>query len=420
MVTTGGTNGLDPLLVTAFQQLLLQPLKKDWISTRFGPLSVQSSPENEHILQVFNGAGSFFGYISLKGLRRSSTGKVRKPFVILQMKHQTETLWYVERTSELGVLRWFARNCESTQDSWDGNFLESLREATTWCLRHSLTPQFEEGWQMVVHRGKAADLPFTVALCTATMNRLWQLKSALPLTLLHCFPYRNRCRVYVVDLGSNDGTLEWLLNYCRWAIEIGLLRVFRADELNWHACIGKNTAHIQAKEDILVNVDGDNLIGAGFLKDVCQQFQDGCEVAQYELGGGTCGRIALRREVFLEIGGYDEDAYPMGAQDTDLVLRVKALKRGYHRKVKNPMLSQAILNTTEQKIENCQEYDGIKKWSQMNEKNVTIFRDRRDQGQIRRNLKKGFIGVPVKYWLCGRYGEWKIQHIPHKTLVVEC
>ena len=30
---------------------------------------------------------------------------------------------------------------------------------------------------------------------------------------------------------------------------------------------------------------------------------------------------------------FRQDAYPMGAQDTDLVLRVKALKRGYHRKV---------------------------------------------------------------------------------------
>ena len=61
----------------------------------------------------------------------------------------------------------------------------------------------------------------------------------------------------------------------------------------------------------------------------------------------------------------------------------------------------------------------------MNEKNVTIFRGRRDQGQIRRNMKKGYIGVPVKYWLCGQDGVWKIQNIPHKTLidtdpVVEC
>lgn len=28
---------------------------------------------------------------------------------------------YMERTSELGVLRWFARNCESTQDLSEGD-----------------------------------------------------------------------------------------------------------------------------------------------------------------------------------------------------------------------------------------------------------------------------------------------------------
>jgi len=32
----------------------------------------------------------------------------------------------------------------------------------------------------------------------------------------------------------------------------------------------------------------------------------GCAVAQYELGGGTCGRIALRREVAgWHVVGYD-------------------------------------------------------------------------------------------------------------------
>ena len=34
--------------------------------------------------------------------------------------------------------------------------------------------------------------PLSVGLCTATMNRLWQLKKALPLTLMQAFPFRNR------------------------------------------------------------------------------------------------------------------------------------------------------------------------------------------------------------------------------------
>ena len=35
----------------------------------------------------------------------------------------------------------------------------------------------------------------------------------------------------------------------------------------WHASVGKNTAHMVADEDILVNVDNDNLIGKGFPED---------------------------------------------------------------------------------------------------------------------------------------------------------
>lgn len=31
-----------------------------------------------------------------------------------------------------------------------------------------------------------------------------------------------------------------------YAIEIDLLRVYRAEEAHWHASIGKNTAHMQA------------------------------------------------------------------------------------------------------------------------------------------------------------------------------
>jgi len=64
MVTTGGTNGLDPLLVTAFQQLLLQPLKKDWISTR--PGSEKRTGFVSRSFKITQKKPSFLGAVSMQ------------------------------------------------------------------------------------------------------------------------------------------------------------------------------------------------------------------------------------------------------------------------------------------------------------------------------------------------------------------
>eukprot|EP00913_Durusdinium_trenchii_P026158 g24539.t2 len=272
------------------------------------------------------------------------------------------------------------------QDVWDAYFLQAVREGASWCSQHNLVPQVEVPWNAMLAGKKSEDdlLRFSVGLCTATMNRLWQLKRALPLTLMHAFPYRNRCKVYH-QLFATEG----------YAIEIDLLRVYRAEEAHWHASIGKNTAHMQACEDIVVNVDGDNLIGAGFLQDVCNRFENGAAVAQYEMGGGTCGRIALMTEVFWELGGYDEDAEPMGCQDTDMVLRVKQLQRGPHKKVKDALLSQAILNNQDWRHGRHL----FQRESMETGKNRQTFQERRSQGKLTRNVEKGKIGVPVtRHW----------------------
>ena len=99
-----------------------------------------------------------------------------------------------------------------------------------------------------------------------------------------------------------------------------------------------------AREDIVVNVDGDNLIGRNFPVDVVMRFDNSYKVLQYEQGDGTTGRIACLRKDFLYIRGYDEDAYPMGAQDTDLVWRLRMLHKDSqsYKKVKSTHHSQAI------------------------------------------------------------------------------
>ena len=153
---------------------------------------------------------------------------------------------------------------------WDGAFLKSIEKAALWVIQHGLLPQLDEAWRYLRDvKAVRRSLPYTVGLCTATMNRFWQIRRALPLTLMHAWPYRGSCKVHVVDLGSKDNnTFSFLVNSCRFAMEAGLLCVYRAKEEFWHASVGKNTAHRVADEDILVNVDSDNLIGAEFLQDL--------------------------------------------------------------------------------------------------------------------------------------------------------
>jgi len=164
-------------------------------------------------------------------------------------------------------------------------------------------------------------------------------------------------------------------------MEVGLLRVYSTDGnmKYWHASVGKNTSHMVAREDILVNVDGDNIIGCDFLLNIIKHFKSGYRVLQYEQGDGTTGRIACLREDFLAIGGYDEDAYPMGGQDTDLVQRLKAWytdKRVYRRVKKAECLTQAIPNTVEAKICYIDPVYKRLRWGQMNVRNIQRFSKR--------------------------------------------
>jgi hypothetical protein len=143
--------------------------------------------------------------------------------------------------------------------------------------------------------------------------------------------------------------------------------------LFWHASVAKNTSHRLAEEEVLVNVDGDNLVGPDFPVDVVNHFQQGRTLLQYEWGQGTCGRIAYRREDFLKLRGYDEDAYPMGAQDVDLLKRLEELPGANLYKAKTPKFSQAITNTQTQKICCCDRSIKLR-WGQMDSANRELWR----------------------------------------------
>jgi len=237
----------------------------------------------------------------------------------------------------------------------------------------------------------------TVGLCIPCKNRLWQLQEALPLNLVHCWPHRDWTTIHVVDFDSNDDTLDFLLTACRAAIDVGLLKVYTSDQLPfWHASIAKNTAHMVAREDILVNVDCDSLVGPDFPVDVVDLFRYHT-VLQFDTTDGKCGRIAYPREDFLRLRGYDEDGYPSGSQDVDMLERMKMLPGSNKRRVRltAESLSQSISNTLQEKIEHCDtdKFYGVN-WNKMDACNREIFGIRREHDMIVRNVTKKNIGVP--------------------------
>lgn len=274
--------------------------------------------------------------------------------------------------------------------------LEAAGEADVALRQKEIPTYLEHGFNEIFH-DRSKTVSGTVALCTATKNRLWQLKNALPLNLIHCWPYRQRVKIYVVDFDSTDGTMEWIVTNCRVAMDIGLLNVFHASDMpHWHASVGKNTAHMVACEDILVNLDGDNLVGPGFAHDVSRRmFHESARLLQYEKNDGTCGRIAYFREDFLKLRGYDEDAYPMGYQDIDLMERLEHMGGGKCVKVRNDVYCNAIPNSIEQKISACSREYGNVKWGQMNNVNTEVCRCRQLAGHWIRNVMSENIGIPA-------------------------
>jgi hypothetical protein len=84
--------------------------------------------------------------------------------------------------------------------------------------------------------------------------------------------------------------------------------------------------------DVLVNMDADNWAAPGFARWIADRFERGEEFlwtnAKSVCGRarqGLAGRIVLSRNLFLEIGGYDERFIHWAPEDEDLKVRVRRL-----------------------------------------------------------------------------------------------
>ena len=193
----------------------------------------------------------------------------------------------------------------------------------------------------------------TISFCTTCFNRAYQLKQV----------FAANAKVI-----AQDRTLEWvILNYAseddldefmRRQLPAVSRRIVYARETKkwpWHASIAKNMAHRLGAGAVLMNLDGDNFIGNA-AEVIRLIFAEGAKVLHLQSDtrrDGTYGRIAMAREVFHSLGGYDETFEPMAYQDCDLLIRAVASGLGEPAWRYPTPPGSAIRNSIPDKIKNC-------------------------------------------------------------------
>lgn len=213
-------------------------------------------------------------------------------------------------------------------------------------------------------------LTFVMAL----MNRKHQIEQTLLKNLEDNWEDRDDVEFVLMDISSKDGFREWLKSQdLKKYTECGYLRCYETDIISeWHASIGKNTATHQAHGRIVVTLDCDNFTGFRGGKYVIEQFEKhdyNCVVHQFDwkFKNGNFGRIAITKNKFNEIGGYDQSLLPMGYQDWDIIKRAEATGCVYVNAVESEY-NRAIENIGGKELSMANQKDDHKKmgWTEMN------------------------------------------------------
>ncbi len=163
-----------------------------------------------------------------------------------------------------------------------------------------------------------------ISFCITSCNRRWQLEQTLAHNLRLAGP---AVEFTLVDYGSTDGLADWVWAQFGDQIADGRLRFYEvASRVSWHAAKAKNLAHRISTGDYLFNLDADNFVTSRDIESVASAARRDCGVQQFSGNrkDGTFGRVGLARDLFYQLGGYDESLLPMGTQDFDLLLRMRA------------------------------------------------------------------------------------------------
>lgn len=190
-----------------------------------------------------------------------------------------------------------------------------------------------------------------ISFCTTSANRTPQLRAVWAANL-QSIASDPELDWVIVNFGSSDD-LDSFMDGSLARMPPRITYAREHSRRAWHMSIAKNVAHRLGSGDILASLDCDNLIGNA-AEAIRRHFSDGADAVHMWSGirgDGTCGRIAIKREDFESLGGYDEAFHPVTYEDIDLLRRAAAAGLHVVRAPCSPKL--AIKNTPEESLRYC-------------------------------------------------------------------
>lgn len=236
------------------------------------------------------------------------------------------------------------------------------------------------------------------------MGRLHHLVETLPKNICWNLDYSN-LEFVILDYNSPDGLGDWIKKYMINSINSGIVVYYKYfDSPYFRYSHSRNLLLRLASGNIVCNLDADNYTGKGFAGYIERKLRKidfiagpiitSNNISPRSLDGitmGCFGRIAIRKDLVLSIGGYNEELEYWGFEDRDLYMRLRALK--FKSDSIDPQFLFSIPHTDEERGFNLTSKDSIGTGSH-------LFNEMKSHQLIKNGkyiLNNGEIGCGIVY-----------------------
>ncbi|MXV13895.1 glycosyltransferase family 2 protein [Hufsiella ginkgonis] len=200
---------------------------------------------------------------------------------------------------------------------------------------------------------------YRISFCIVCMNRLNQLKETLLRNINNNSGYEE-LEFVVLNYNSQDGMHEWMIGNMQPYLANGKVSYYHTVEpQKFSHSHAKNMAFKLAKGEIVCNINADHYTGENFAKYVNDEFVKDKNIIlttvdyfktrpDYHPAKDVYGKVCLRKNTFMQAGGFDETMTDYGFEDWDLVNRVEMAgnKRVF---IDDPAYLEFIAHTDEER-----------------------------------------------------------------------